>query len=802
MTCLLWRALGIVFILGVSALFLPYLYLSAPAESEIRQGHWSKEFYRNYWESKSLIFDHPEPNYQVLLHVAEFWSCVTTIPVAGFLLLWTSIMEDYDVILIGLYIHVLIMYVSAFLSHMTLISPLFSWTVSAVIANSLHAFFWWSCLLGGPLRRYSSILSWVGVIIGISVGVSAIFFIQNLEYFAPIGGFVTLALVQPPFVFLGLCSASYLHFNSPTDPGYDYLFRGGMLLMLAMGISALETFYDPFLLNITVPKSTISTSWTMCFPLLHVIIHILEQVGIYMYGVGVAYAHSKHILKRQNVSIRSDYFIPYVHKGTAPIYTKTKTNHSRWTFDLLDPYPRQCPYAFNQELIHHYPSNLCPVEEEEQCFALWQPSAIRQILKSTSEYSSNPFPDGRLVGLSTTDGRSHDIQRKLISQFFTKGHLENNMAEYRKIANYATFLFVRQGGGDLVGWAYRIAVMSSLCALGIPFNELSRDIQFIDEMAKWSVDLVKLVAPVGGMGPRHYGTTLRQAFTFIWAIIQAIPSTLELIFNIGIVSAWMITRPDLNLFPTRHNSNTPRTGLMHHPDAIRSVPQYANRILHLWIKYGKRSSNQHHLEDTAFSCLYRAKMNGVICESEAIMLIMQCLVSMTTANAIVNAVTDLLVSNDTKPYPLEQLLGNVNLLECYVSESLARSPPLQRLPRRVCGSSGVTVLGQALAPGTHLMLMLGAANQDELTRKSTHYNQTDSSDNPEASSQLPTPSSLTFGLGVHRCLGEELVKVEMKVALVAWLEQVHPYVKSITAGERIHSVDVGNYGYSSFLVSL
>jgi hypothetical protein len=79
--------------------------------------------------------------------------------------------------------------------------------------------------------------------------------LQSFESLAPSGGFALLAIVQPPFVFLGLCSASYLHYISPLEPGYSCLFKGGLLLMFAMAVSAVETFYTPLLVTIPMPSS-------------------------------------------------------------------------------------------------------------------------------------------------------------------------------------------------------------------------------------------------------------------------------------------------------------------------------------------------------------------------------------------------------------------------------------------------------------------------------------------------------------------------------------------------------------------
>ena len=733
----------------------------------------------------------------------------------GVLLLYVAISQGYDLVLILLYAHIVLMYTGACISHTTLIGSLFSCTVSGVIANSLQAFFWWGYLLGGPFDHYGGLLSWCGLVAGLIVGVGGVFYIQSLDCFAPIGGFITLSIVQPPFVFLGLVSATYLHSLYPKDPGYKLLFIGGSFLMIAMGLSAIEAFVDPILLGSVTTKLIRSefehdTDTTIQhvkvglagFPLLHVIIHIMEQVGIYLYGTGSAWVHLKYVVKRQGLQLTKDFF--FFVKINETDSESSINSDQKCYLDLLNHADRMCPGKMNMRIVEETPSGICPAIGETCVYAMCDPSEIRSILKNPHNFSSNPYPDERLIGLSTTAGSRHDIQRKIAGKFFSRSALqevESRRHSFSKIAEWVTDSFIAQGGGDIVhGWGYRIAVASGLVALGVPVDDLlfssesipfasSRGIQFVDQMSRWSRHAVNLVAPIGGTGPR-YGVTLTELFSFIYHIILSIPGTFQLLFSIGLVEAWKIFRPDVmltgQLFPYFSTEcPCPRSGLFLYPASIPEMPAYFNTVRDMWVYYAELHP------DTFFGALMVAKNEQKITEAEALLLIVQCLVSMTTANAMINAVVNLhnpgahsLTCGDlNKKNWGKTLLSTPSDLkvEKYIDECLFYIPPLQRLPRRVTCKSGADISGQRVKYGDHLIMMLGAAN-----------NQQGSAKNPS--------SSLTFGAGIHRCLGEDLVRIEMKVALSTWIRAIKQLNMQVKSGEisRIADVDVGNYGFEKY----
>jgi len=99
------------------------------------------------------------------------------------------------------------------------------------------------------------------------------------------------------------------------------------------------------------------------------------------------------------------------------------------------------------------------------------------------------------------------------------------------------------------------------------------------------------------------------------------------------------------------------------------------------------------------------------------------------------------------------------LAPAYVEEVLRIDSPVQVTSRRAKGASEVAGLG--VPPGSELLLLLGAANRDPV-----RFPRPDVFDAERAG-----PPPLSFGAGVHYCLGAPLARLEAQVALPALLRR-------------------------------
>ncbi len=126
----------------------------------------------------------------------------------------------------------------------------------------------------------------------------------------------------------------------------------------------------------------------------------------------------------------------------------------------------------------------------------------------------------------------------------------------------------------------------------------------------------------------------------------------------------------------------------------------------------------------------------------------------TTTNLIGNGTLALLQNPDQ----LEHLRANPDLLENAIEELLRFDAPVQFTSRVALEDTEVG--GVALAAGSWVTLMLGAANRDPL-----HF------ENPDALElDRPGVRPLSFGHGIHFCLGAPLARTEARSAFRGLLE--------------------------------
>lgn len=139
----------------------------------------------------------------------------------------------------------------------------------------------------------------------------------------------------------------------------------------------------------------------------------------------------------------------------------------------------------------------------------------------------------------------------------------------------------------------------------------------------------------------------------------------------------------------------------------------------------------------------------------------------TTSNMLCNA---LLALHDN-PMELERLKQDHTLIPAAISECLRYDSSVQMLYRIALDE--IELQGQLIPRGTSFFLMLGAANHDPAVFSS-----------PEILNiQRREGRSLSFGGGIHHCMGYRLALAEMEVALQVLLTRL-PEMRPVTAGVR------------------
>ncbi len=128
----------------------------------------------------------------------------------------------------------------------------------------------------------------------------------------------------------------------------------------------------------------------------------------------------------------------------------------------------------------------------------------------------------------------------------------------------------------------------------------------------------------------------------------------------------------------------------------------------------------------------------------------------TTRNLIANTI----LCFDTFPDAVTELRADPTLLPSAIEEVLRYLPAVHTAPR--VAATDTTLDGQQVKAGQWVMPMIASANRDE-----TQFPQPDLFDIHRSPNR-----HLTFGYGIHFCLGAPLARIESKIALTAIFERL------------------------------
>jgi cytochrome P450 len=131
----------------------------------------------------------------------------------------------------------------------------------------------------------------------------------------------------------------------------------------------------------------------------------------------------------------------------------------------------------------------------------------------------------------------------------------------------------------------------------------------------------------------------------------------------------------------------------------------------------------------------------------------------TTVNGIASALWLIGAHPATK----QRLIDDPGLIPAAVEETLRLESPLQMLARTV--TEDTTVEGVPMKAGDKVGLVWGSANLDETIFPNPERFDIDRPGNPH----------LAFGQGIHRCVGEYLARLEMRIAVEQILTRIPDY---------------------------
>lgn len=126
------------------------------------------------------------------------------------------------------------------------------------------------------------------------------------------------------------------------------------------------------------------------------------------------------------------------------------------------------------------------------------------------------------------------------------------------------------------------------------------------------------------------------------------------------------------------------------------------------------------------------------------------------------------------PQRRAELANDLSLVPAVTEELLRLDPPAPFLPRVT--TEETTLGGHVLAAGSRVTSYLAVANRDENQFRDPY----------EIDFQRPDNRHLSFGLGVHRCLGSHLARLEMHLIYEEWHRRIPDYHITPGCTPRVH----------------
>jgi hypothetical protein len=195
-------------------------------------------------------------------------------------------------------------------------------------------------------------------------------------------------------------------------------------------------------------------------------------------------------------------------------------------------------------------------------------------------------------------------------------------------------------------------------------------------------------------------------------------------------------------------------------DPNPQVIETGNDTMTAFLEYfsGLAAERRRSPRDDLLSALIEAEDEGQkLTEDELLATCVLLLVAghETTANLIGNAVLALLEN----PAELSRLRKDRSLAGSAVEEFLRYDSPVQATARTTLEE--IEIAGKHIGPNERIVLLLGSANRDP-----AHFEE------PETLRLDRTPNThLSFGGGIHFCLGAPLARLEARIAIPMLLER-------------------------------
>lgn len=223
--------------------------------------------------------------------------------------------------------------------------------------------------------------------------------------------------------------------------------------------------------------------------------------------------------------------------------------------------------------------------------------------------------------------------------------------------------------------------------------------------------------------------------------------------------------------------------VLHRDDGVTDVPQPAiHASVELMTYYSQMIADfRKHPADNLTSALLEAELDGDRLADQEVLAFLFLMViagNETTTKLLGNAVYWAHRNRDE----LASVFADHSRIPLWVEETLRYDTPSQILARTV--ARDYPLHGTTIPANSVVLLLPGSGNRDERAF--------DDPDTFRIGRDMRS-QSLSFGSGVHFCLGAHLARMEARVALEALLTRISDYEVDETAAVRVHSSNVRGF---------
>ena len=405
-------------------------------------------------------------------------------------------------------------------------------------------------------------------------------------------------------------------------------------------------------------------------------------------------------------------------------------------FDLLDPQARACPHLYNQWLQSDLGRRVYKAPFENSFYVVHRYEDVKFVLTNHKLFSSAILPTRQSPFLALMDGEDHLRQRAIVTEIFQIEAPTFPLKNIQKFIQQTTLACVQKKRADVLDqWATVIPLASLSMVFG-----LTADRTALEKLHDYAMIINRALFVLGGTGPRRQPTpTLREKLAISYSLLKNISKLRRLKKSVGSEGWATLKRMFL---PVKTQYENPRPDFSYMPDALHA-------LLELMIMFEEAlvdEGNQSH----GVKILRQSIHENKISKLEAILLCTFILFAgyETSVSLISNGVAHLAKDKAL----LKQLKQNPGRLDSFIEECLRFYTPVGRFLRR---TNEEVRIGEYIIPkGAMVIAMLTATNTDP-DRFSDSYS---------FLSEREKNAHISFGKGIHFCVGAPLARFQAKVS--------------------------------------